>query len=184
MTIQTKNQFVNEPITESRPQSNYQLVFDLLKETLVSETHPYALAFKDRRPTLLRELRTIRMGGGRLSGKTTWLVEFLIEHIDDTILFVKDETLRLVMLNSWIELNPRVKEEDFNKLNERIITQRYFKSTIQAKEHPMFNKGIMKKAPKYILIDDAQYHIHFFIKVLHDWISETADVDPIIVLMN
>lgn len=160
---------------------NYDLVFSELSKSLSDETKDHPLLHFGRRE-FLRDCRTIQIGSGRQTGKTTWLINMLHRNPDDAIIFFKDEYTRREAFNHWT--NTFVHDSELaEKINQRMIAQRNFRQSIKTTD-PFFQTEVMKKAPKYIMIDDSNFHLHFFVVSLYDWIEETADTNPIIIRMG
>lgn len=168
---------------------DYQGIINELVKGLTPESHPWTEILRCDRISRLREFRTMRLGGGRQSGKTSSLVERLITDTD-SILFVKSAIIRESIIKDWkTRLESNISTMNFltpadANFHERIVSQHAFGSSDNQTKRNFFEKPIMKKAPKLVMIDDASFHVHFFVNVLYDWIAETADPDPVIVLMG
>lgn len=173
---------------------DYQAIVNELIKGCKSEHSNAATSIKDlcerngytaqnARIEVLKEYRTIRFGGGRQSGKTRFGLELLRENIDDTIVFMKDNSSVTSTITSWVNQYGDSVSPDFQKkLISRILGQAVLKDYNPS--YPFFKKDVMKKAPKYIVIDEASNHLHFFVKSLYEWVSKTADSDPIIILVG
>lgn len=135
------------------------------------------------RSEVLRNYRTIRFGTARCTGGAEWMMEHLASNVGDTVIFTKDKYVADSLLQVWTEhTSGDTTIELLRAVNDRVLPQYVVR---QSPGHPPPEVFLSAhKAPKYIIVSEASNHLHFFAKELYYWIAETAEPDPIIILVG
>lgn len=160
------------------------IVNELMKGCKAEDSDMVRISFMMKRKDVLKEFRTIRFNTGRQVGKTKWIMDTLAANPEETIVFTKDHGLAKAMVDKWTDNAPdttsfRTAKEVAKRVLCGAMIKNYDPNSAYFKQYP-----VLEKAPRVIIIDEATYHIHFFINALYEWIAETADKNPIIILVG
>jgi len=112
----------------------------------------------------LKYYRTIRFSGARQTGKTKWCLDFLFSNKDNAIVFTnskKENVENRILCPGFLD---------------------YYLNTIR--DSDWIEIPFLEKAPKFVIVDNASSYLHFHSKMLYSWIANTADEDPVIILVG
>ena len=186
MTFQTTypdyQVIVNELIKGCKPELTYKILSCKSPERSLDYRN------SESRFLTLKQLRTISISGSRQSGKTRWAMDFLFSNRNNTVLFTKHvDLIRSIQMERHGSFLSEVEKEDIsNRVQHLDYLKKYFDhfftDTDDAGEIERI--PVFEKAPKFIIVDDASIYLHFHSKVFYNWIADTADEDPVIILIG
>jgi len=180
---------------------NYQVIVDELIKGCMSESSAFTLTTRTEaarrnaritgseeatirnRIEVLKDHRTIRFGSGRATGASKWIMDHLAANVQDTVVFTKDKGVADQMLQSWIaNALASTPVSLLRAITGRVLPQYAVR---HSPGHPPPEVYLSThKAPRYIIVSEASNHLHFFVKELYRWIAETAEPDPVIILVG
>lgn len=119
---------------------------------------------------ILSELRTLSIGGGRCTGKTTWMIKEMIE-TDDSIMICKDAPLRMACCVMYKELYGA---GGMLKSRRKFYTANDLESMDQA-----VLAKVLKKT-KRVFIDEPRYNHK--LGMVYKYLAQHMDVENAIIV--
>jgi len=153
-----------------------KVVTELMKGLIPLSAYPLA-----DREVAFKKLRTVGFSGPRQTGKSHYLLTFFMDHHEESLLILRDGSMRELFLEMCNELSASCGDLKVSKQRDvpRVFEQSAFIKLNRSKE----DKSIFLKYPikpvRYILVDGC--HSQYLDKPLYKWIANHAEDDAVII---
>lgn len=126
--------------------------------------------FRDQPDFVLRELRTLSLGGGRQTGKTHWMIGEMVEH-DDTIMICKDSHLRNECVTRY--------KNRYGNGGAVKARRKFFTANDLESMKPELLAKILKKTTR-VFIDEARYN--YKLGMVYKYLARYMAIDTAIIV--